>query len=240
MAHKDHTQKKIKGFGKSIPLLLIALVMAIFYLWIGFDWLDFEVLKKHCHVLRAWSLAHPFQAPLAFIAFYALVVTLSLPGAALLSILGGALFPQPLSTLYVVLGATVGATALFAAAKSAFGLFFRRRARGKMNRLKKGFKKAQASYLLFVRLVPLFPFWLVNLAAAFANIRLKRFIWTTAVGIIPGSFVFTQAGRGVASIFEQTTLSIHNVLNFHVWIALCALGIFALLPVVVRWVRHDR
>lgn len=240
MARKDHTPKKIRGFGKFIPALLIALMMAVFYLWIGFDWLDYEVLQQRHRLLHMWSSMHPFKAALLFIVIYALVVALSVPGAAILSILGGALFPQPLSTLYVVLGATAGASALFVAAKSAFGPFFRRRAKGRMTRLKRGFKKGEASYLLFVRLVPFFPFWLVNLAAAFANIRLKSFIWTTAVGIIPGSFVFTQAGRGISSIFEHKTLSIHNVLNFHVWLALCALGVFALIPVVVRWLHHDR
>lgn len=240
MARKDHSSKKVRGIGKFAPIVLIVIMMAIFYLWIGFDWLDFEVLKRHQQLLHSWSSDNPIQAALIFIVIYALVVALSLPGAAILTIFGGALFPQPLSTLYVVIGATGGASALFAAAKRAFGPFFRRRAKGKMARLKKGFKRGEASYLLFVRLVPLFPFWLVNLAAAFANVRFKTFLWTTAVGIIPGSFVFTQAGRGISSIFEQKALSIQGVLNFHVWIALCALGIFALLPVVVRWLRHDR
>jgi len=240
MARKDHTPKEIGRIAKFAPAGVIVILMALFYLWIGFDWLNFELLKERHAWMHAWSSAHPVQSALIFVAIYALVTSLSLPGAAVLSIFGGALFPQPLSTLYVVIGATLGATALFTAAKRAFGPFFRRRAKGKMARLKKQFKKGEISYLLFVRLVPLFPFWLVNLAAAFANIRLKTFLWTTAVGIIPGTFVFTQAGRGISSIFEYKTLSVHTVLNFHVWIALVALGIFALMPIVVRWLRHDR
>lgn len=249
MVRKDHPWKKIKRFltqpimwrriGKFTPFGVVVIAMVIFYLWLGFDWLDFEFLKKRHDLIHAWSLVHPIQAALMFIMIYAVVVALSLPGGAVLSIFGGALFPQPLSTIYVVIGATLGASALFTAAKTAFGPFFRRRAKGKLTRLKKGFKKGEVSYLLFVRLVPLFPFWLVNLAAAFANIRSRTFLWTTALGIIPGSFVFTQAGRGVSSIFEHKTLSTHSVLNIHVWIALGALGIFALMPILVKWMRHD-
>lgn len=237
MAHKKTFSKKIR---KALPLILMVLVMGGLYLWLGFEWLNFEVLKKHHKLLKLWSEQRMFLSALLFILIYALVVGLSIPGGALLSILGGILFPQPLSSLYVVIGATLGASLLFAAAKSACDAFLKRKASSRLSRLKKEFKKESASYLLFLRLVPLFPFWLVNLAAAFFGTSFRTFVWTTSLGIIPGAVIFTEAGRAVSSIFDHKDVSVSAVLNLHMQIALIAMGLFALLPVVVKWVRKKK
>ena len=96
-------------------------------------------------------------------------------------------------------------------------------------------------YLLFLRLVPIFPFWVVNLAPAFFSIRTSTFFWTTCVGIIPGSFVFSQIGNGLGSIFDShETFSIHALLNANMKIALIALGFFALLPVIVKYIGKQK
>jgi uncharacterized membrane protein YdjX (TVP38/TMEM64 family) len=96
------------------------------------------------------------------------------------------------------------------------------------------------SYLLFLRLVPLFPFWLVNLAPAFLGIPLRTFVWTTFIGIIPGAFVFAQAGAGLGAILDSNQgLSINGIFNWQVKIALIALGIFALIPILVKKIRKN-
>ena len=237
MDHQNTLWKKVRS---SLPLVLLLILMGALYLWLGFDWLNFEALKKHHRLFQLWSEQHRMLAACSFILAYAIATALSIPGGAILSIFGGVLFPQPLSTFCVVVGATLGASALFAAAKSALGAFLKKKAAGRLTRLKKGFKKGEISYLLFLRLVPLFPFWLVNLAAAFFGISFRTFVWTTFVGIIPGAVVFTEAGRGLSSIFDHESISISLVLNFHVQIALIALGLFALLPIVVKWVRRKK
>jgi len=249
VAYEDSPWKKIIRF---IPIGLILVAMFIFYLWLGFAFLSFEMLHSSHAALQTWSHTHPVTSGLIFIGLYALIVALSIPGAIWLTLFGGFLFPQPLSTLYVVIGATTGASALFFAARTALGDSLKKRTRSKLpskvssklSKIKAGLKKGQISYLLFVRLVPLFPFWLVNLGAAFAGARPWAFVWTTAVGIIPGTFVFTQAGRGLASVFESGHLSVASILNYHVWVALVALGLFALMPLVVRYTKkinsHDR
>ena len=96
-----------------------------------------------------------------------------------------------------------------------------------------GFQKNAVSYMLFLRLFPVFPFWLVNLAPSIFGIPLWTFFWTTAIGIIPATYVFTQIGQGLGAVFDtQGAFSIDAVLNRDVKIALCALGIFVLLPAI--------
>jgi len=101
--------------------------------------------------------------------------------------------------------------------------------------MRNGFQKNAASYFLFFRLVPPFPFWLVNLAPAFLGVSMWTFVWTTFVGIIPGAFVFTQAGAGLGEILKQNQeLSLSTLFNFQVKVALIALGFFALLPIFIK------
>jgi len=170
-----------------------------------------------------------------FIGVYTLSTALSIPGAVFLTIFGGFLFPQPYSTLYAVFGATFGAILIFLAAKTALGDTLKHKAGKRMQKMRAGFQDNAANYLLFLRLVPLFPFWMVNLAPAFFGVTLLTFAWTTFVGIIPGAFVFAQAGAGLGSILDSAEeFSVGEILTWDVKIALLALGIFALIPPMVK------
>ena len=169
------------------------------------------------------------------------MTALSLPGGALLSIIGGFLFGVPLSTIYVVVGATIGATIIFLAARTAIGDLLKRKAGPFLSKMDTGFQKNTASYLLFLRLIPLVPFWLVNIAPAFFNVKTRTYLWTTFVGIIPGAYVFTQAGNGLGAIFDSgKEFSIETVFNIEVKIALVVLALFALIPIFVKRLRRDR
>jgi len=248
MANKNYTSRYFKairaiGMRKYFPLLLILLLTAIVYFLKLHDFLTFEKLKEHRQQLKDIVAAHPLLSPFVFIAVYTTATALSIPGGLVLSVFGGFLFPQPWSTLYVVIAATLGACMLFLAAKTAFGDLLKRKAGPRLKRMQKGFEEDAANYLLFLRLVPIFPFWLVNLAPAFFGVPLSTFAWTTFFGIIPGSFVYTQAGVGLGAIFDSTKqLSQETVFNTQIKIALIGLAIFALLPVIVkkiRGLRHD-
>jgi len=219
-------------------LLLLSFLLAIVIINVCCfnmsEYLTFDILSKYRNLLKEYVLEHPILAPLAFIGIYILSTTFSVPGAAILSITGGFLFPQPLSTLYVLIGATTGATLLFLAAKTILYDLLEERVAPYLYRMRAGFQENQASYMLFLRLVPVFPFWLVNLAPAFLHVRLTTFIWTTLIGIIPGAFVFTQAGAGLDAVFDAETLSIDAIFNRNVKIALIALGFFALIPIIIK------
>jgi len=104
-----------------------------------------------------------------------------------------------------------------------------------------GFQKNAASYLLFLRFIPLFPFWLVNIAPAFFNVKTRTYIWTTFVGIIPGSYVYAQAGSGLGTIFEEgKSFSFNSVFNTQMNFALVLLALFSLIPILVKNLSHDR
>lgn len=209
--------------------------MLLFYVFRLEEWFtisSFRLYQKH---LMKLVIEHPFLAPALYMLLYTLITALSFPGALLLSLAGGFLFSQPFCTLYVVISATLGATIIFLAAKTALGVILRKKRGGLYEKIGQGFQKNAANYLLFVRLVPLFPFWMVNLAASFFEVALWTYVWTTFIGIIPGAFVFTQAGRGIFSILDQSEeLGVHSILNKEVKLAMLALALFSLMPILLK------
>lgn len=218
-----------------LPLFIIVFLMIVAYASGVHKYLTFEMLKARHHAMKGFVQAHPIITPILYILIYAISTSLSLPGGAILSLIGGFLFPIPWSTLYVLIGATVGASIIFLAARTAFGEFLRRKAGPFLKKMKRGFQQNAWSYLLFLRFIPLFPFWLVNVAPAFFNVSFMTFVWTTFVGIIPGAYVYTQTGAGLGAIFETgEKFSLGAVLNIQLRIALIALAIFALIPIFIK------
>ncbi len=231
----------MKRLKKFIPIVIIVALMIIAYFSGVGKYLTYDNLKAHHSTIKDFVAAHPFLTPLIFIGAYIVMAALSLPGAAILSVFGGFLFPHPFSTIYVVIGATIGATLIFLAARTALGELLYKKAGKLLSKMEKGFKENAISYLFFLRFVPIFPFWIVNLAAAFFRVSLWPYLWTTFIGIAPGSFVFTQAGVGLSAIFETgAEFSLATVFNMNIRIALIALGIFALIPIIVKKLKNRK
>ena len=226
---------------KWIPIIVIVLLMIVAY-FLGLPkYLTFESIQKHREIILTHIEAHPILMPLLFILLYIVVVALSLPGGTILTLLGGFFFGLPWAPVYVVIGATIGATLIFLAARTALGDFLKKKAGPFIKKMEGGFQKNAASYLLFLRIIPLFPFWLINIAPAFFNVKTRTYIWTTFVGIIPGSYVYTQAGRGLSAIFEDgKEFSLESIFNIQMRIALIVLALFSLIPILVKKLRHDR
>jgi uncharacterized membrane protein YdjX (TVP38/TMEM64 family) len=203
------------------------------------DYLDCATLRDNRAWLVSWVDAHRLLAALAFMAIYALAVALSLPGGVALTVTGGFLFGTALATGLVVVAATVGATALFLAARTALGDLLRARAGPWFARLERGFAENALSYLLFLRLVPLFPFFVVNLVPAFLGVTLRTYVIGTFVGIIPGAFVFAGIGAGLGGILDRgQQCTFGNALTPTVLVALVGLAVLALVPVVYKkWIR---
>lgn len=224
-----------------LPIVLILIGMAIIYFTGLYRYLSFNALRSYHDTLKLFVQAHPVAVPFLYILVYIASTALSIPGAIFLTLLGGYLFPQPFSTIYVVFAATCGATLIFLAARTAMGDSIKRKAGPFLKKMEKGFNDNAASYMLFLRLVPLFPFWIVNLAPAFFGVRLRTYVWTTFVGIAPASFVFTLAGGGLEKIFATNqALSLSAVFNTELKVALTLLGILALVPIVVKKMRKNR
>jgi len=145
---------------------------------------------------------HPYLSPLMFMGIYVLYASLALPGVILLTILGGFIFPQPLSTLYVIVSATFGGSILFLSTRTAAGNFLNKKTSHFISKMEKAFHQNAAGCLLFLRLIPLFPCWLVTVASAVFQVKLRTFIWTTFIGITPFAFFLTQMGASIIMLLE--------------------------------------
>jgi uncharacterized membrane protein YdjX (TVP38/TMEM64 family) len=220
------------------PLLLLLAVLAAFFAF-GLDKLfTLDTLRENRAFLKSWVHDHRSEAVALFILVYVAVAAASLPVGSILSIAGGFLFGSVFGTAWIVIGATLGATILFAIARSTLGEPLRRRFGQRVRAMEDGFRRNAFSYLLVLRLVPLFPFWLVNLAPAFLGVSLVTFVLTTAIGIIPGAFVFASIGNGLNALFEageQPDLSLAALItrpDFYIPIA--GLLLLSLIPVLYR------
>ena len=183
---------------------------------------------------------------------YACAVALSIPGATLLTIVGGLLFGWLTGAIAAIIAATAGATLIFLAARTSLEEALTRKAGSLVTRIRDGFTRDAFNYLLFLRLTPVFPFWLVNIAAALAQVRLKTFVAATILGIIPATLAFSFVGSGLDSIIEAqkaayeaclaqggTTqcsfdLQASRLITPQILVALAALGIAALIPVLAK------
>jgi uncharacterized membrane protein YdjX (TVP38/TMEM64 family) len=162
-------------------------------------------------------------------------VALSIPGATVLTIAAGFLFGQLWATVLVVIAATAGATALFLLAKTTIGDTLRAKAGPWLQRMEAGFAEGALSYLLVLRLIPLFPFFVVNLVPAFLGVPLATYVIATFVGIIPGTFVYASVGAGLGSVFEAGgTFAPADALTPEIITALIGLAVLSLLPVAYR------
>jgi uncharacterized membrane protein YdjX (TVP38/TMEM64 family) len=192
-------------------------------------------LRDHQASLLAYAESHAMVSALSYVAIYALFVALSLPAATVLSLTGGFIFGWAMGAALVVLAATLGASMLFLAARTALGDKLRQRAGPRLDRIMRQFHENSFNYLLFLRLIPLFPFWMVNLAMALLGMRLLPFVLGTALGIVPGSLVFTALGSGLGAAFAAgDEPDPARLLSPTVLIALSGLGLLSLLPVLVR------
>lgn len=228
------------GWKRFLPLVIILFGMAAVYFSGIYRYLTFDSLRAYHQSLKEFVAIHPVSVPVLYIFAYIALTALSVPGGVFLTLLGGYLFPQPLSTIYVVFSASCGAIIIFLAARTALGDSLKKKAGPFLKKMEKGFRDNVVSYLLFLRFVPIFPFWIVNLASAFFRVPLRTFVWTTVVGITPGSFVFTLAGGGLEKIFEtQQAFSISAVLNTQLKIALILLGVLALVPILLKKLKKN-
>ena len=218
-----------------LPLMLLALVLVLFYAFDLGRLLSFEALGEHRAALLAWVDSHPVAAPLVYLLAYVAVVAFSLPGGLVMTISGGFLFGAVSGGLYAIIGATIGATTLFLIAKTSIGDYLLAKAGDTVKSLQAGFAENALSYLFVLRLIPLFPFFLVNLAPAFLGVTLRVYITATFFGIMPATFVFALTGSGLGSILDQGgIISVGGIFTPEIIGALAGLAALALLPVFYK------
>ena len=233
------------------PLVLVGLMLLAFSLGLQ-NYLSLQSIADNRATLQDFTDRNIFVALAAFMLIYILAVALSFPGASVLTILGGLLFGTLVGGTSVVISATIGAVILFKIVHTSFGDVLVKKAGPLLSRINAGFAEDAFNYLLFLRLVPAFPFWLVNIAPALANVKLRTFTLATALGIIPGTFAFASIGSGLDSLItaQKTVhdtcvaakgaeacpfeLSASSLITKELIFAFVALGFVALIPVVLK------
>jgi uncharacterized membrane protein YdjX (TVP38/TMEM64 family) len=229
----DTSRRPIVSVRRLLPLGLLIVAWIAFMLAGGYRYLTFSALAENrdwlSSLVQYWGLAAGF----VFIAIYGALVALSVPGAAVLTIAGGFLFGTWLGALCAIIGGTLGATAIFLAARAGLGSLAQRAGRF-VGKFEAGFRADAFSYLLVLRLVPIFPFWLVNLVPALVGVKLPTYILATLLGIIPGSFVYASLGNGLGSVVEEPDLAI--VFRPSVLVPIIGLALLAVVPIgYKRW-----
>lgn len=199
------------------------------------DYFSFQSLKDNRALLMEWSESNYVLTVIGFIGVYYLAVTFSLPGAVWMTLAGGFIFGTLAGTVFVVVGATAGATALFLAARYAFADLLRAKASAAIVRMEDGFRDDAMSYLLVLRLVPLFPFWLVNLVPAFLGVPLRTFVIGTFFGIMPGTFVYSSVGNGLAMLIDKGEMpNMGIIFEPSIITPLIGLALLAMIPVAYK------
>ncbi len=215
-------------------LAVLLLVVALRFAGLG-EVLSLDTLARHREALAGFVAANAVVAGLAFMLVYATAVALSVPGAVVLTISGGLLFGAVLGTALTVVAATIGASLVFLLAGRIFGADALDRLGPRAQALARGIRRDAGPYLLVLRLVPLFPFFLVNLVPAFCGVRLPVFAVTTLIGIIPGTAVFSLAGAGLGDVLAAGgTPELGQVLTPRVIGALLGLAALSLAAIPLK------
>lgn len=205
---------------------------AAFFLLGGDQYLTLDTIKNNRDALLTFTNENYLLMIAIAVAVYTLSTALSIPGGLLLSLTVGFLFGRWIGTGVIIFAATLGATLVFLAARYLFAEAAQKKMGNTAQKIIQGFDNNAFNYLLFLRLVPLFPFWLVNLVPAFTPIKIRTYVIGTAIGILPGCFVFANLGQSLGTID-----SLNDLLSGEVLIAFALLGMFSLIPVIVKKFR---
>lgn len=213
---------------------VIAVIIAIRFSGAA-DFLTLDTLRAVRGTLTGWVAQNGLLAALAYMVAYVLATALLVPGAVLLTLTGGFLFGAILGTALTVFAATIGAIIIFSTARAVFGANALERFGPRAKALVEGLRRNAWSYLLVLRLVPIFPFLLVNIVPAFAGVRLRVFALTTLFGILPGTTVFSLSGAGLGRTLDSGgALDLGAILTPEILIALLALAALSLVAIPLK------
>ena len=238
------TKKKIQislALFKTVLFFVFLAVLFAFFL-LDFDkYLSLATLKENRYVLAevvdkasvfSWSL---------YVSLYAFLTLFSVPGVFVLTIASGLLFGPVLGSTLTVLGATLGASSLFLVVRYVFRDFVKQKAGNSIQKLEKAFKKTPFIYLLFLRFLPIFPFWLVNVAPALLGMHFSLYVLGTLIGIIPGTFVFAMVGNSFAKVLEfEEVLDKKILFQPEIFLPLLGLSILILLPALYKRLKKEK
>jgi len=227
------------GLRRFVPLLILALGLVAFFASGLQDQVTLGSLKAHRDELQAWVHAHPFVAPLLFGGLYAAAVAVSIPASWMFTVSCGFLFGLYEGTIVAMLSATTGATVIFLSTRTALADIFERRAGSAIRQFEAGFRENAFNYLFALRLIPVVPFALINLAAGLLGVNLRVFVVATLIGIVPACAIYVGIGSGLGHLFDTGhDPDLDIFFQPQILVPLLALALFSLVPVIWHHVRR--
>jgi uncharacterized membrane protein YdjX (TVP38/TMEM64 family) len=254
----EPSMREAGGLKRALPLLILAAIMALGYAMGWHKYLSFKTIGVNYEYLKSVIADHFVLALAAYMAIYIAAVALSAPGGLVMTLAGGLLFGWKTGIPATVVAATIGASILFLIAKSSFGESLAAKAGPALEKFREGFNENALNYLLFLRLVPIFPFVLVNIAPALLGVPFRTYVIGTLLGIIPGTAAFSVTGAGLGSVVEAQnkvyqdcltakpanpdvacpyTIDTSALVTKELLVAFALLGVVALIPVALKYLR---
>lgn len=237
------TEKQGNAFARRLPLIIIVIVAILGAIFLR-DYLTFDALSENREALLGFRDANYLLTVLLFVGAYVVIVGFSLPGATVATLTGGFLFATFPGALFNVTGATLGATAIFLAARWGFGSKLGEKLEGSegiVKKIKDGIDENQWSMLFLIRLVPAVPFFMANLIPSFLEVPTRRFVISTFFGIIPGTVVYTSVGAGLGEVFARgETPNLGIIFEPFIIGPIIGLCVLAALPIIIKAVRGKK
>ena len=214
-----------------ISIVLILLSMIILFIVLDLDrFVSLSYIKASQEKFQVLAVEHPLMVIASYMTAYILITSLSLPGAAVLTLLGGALFGLLIGTLVVSFASTIGATLACFVSRFVLRDWVQKKLGDKIVTVNEGVEREGAFYLFTLRLIPIFPFWAINLVMGLTSMPLRTFYWVSQIGMLAGTLVYVNAGKELAKIS-----SLSDILSFSLILSFVLLGI---LPLTAKKVFH--
>ena len=220
-------------FYKILPIAFLIISIIAFFSFGGQNYLSLNVLKENYQSIIAFANSYFLLSILVFSCLYIVVVALSIPGATIMTLLGGLLFGLVLGSFIVVISATLGASIVFFAVRTALGDSLK--TKGSIEKMRRGFEKDVFNYLLALRLIPIFPLFIINIAAGIFGVKFRDFFWATLLGMVPGSVVYVWVGTSFAYAIQQgDEINLGIILEPQFIVPIVALAILLVVPVFIK------
>ncbi|NGX37542.1 MAG: hypothetical protein K1000chlam2_00698 [Chlamydiae bacterium] len=224
-----------RNIKRIIPFVILIALIIVVYLSNVHHKFTLDWLRNEQQTFYAYVQDHPILSSLIFLGIYIASVCLVIPDSTILTLLGGLVFPLPLAIAYSVISETVGATFFFMIFQGIFGERLIKKEKPVLKKVRKKFSKYHVSYLLFLRLSHVIPFWTTNICAAYFRVNYRSFIWTCFVGVLPLSIIMADAGHSLSEVFAKSgPIHISDIFTIPIKIALLAIGLLALSPIVYK------
>ncbi len=218
----------------------LTLLFILFYYFRLHQYLSFDVIQSYQLIIKEWTMLHAVLAVSLYLLFFILMIACGIPGASILTVVGGFLFGS-IAIFYSILATTLGGLLLFLAIRTAFGASIAAKSSGWIKKMEHGFQKNAFNYLLSLRLMPIFPCWISNIAAGALNVPIPTFLIATLLGITPAAIIYVMAGQGLNQFFASgKTPDFNLLLTPSLFFPLLGLAMLSLFPVFYKGIKQYR